>query len=163
MFFLPSVGFVDSCAMLVTHPVTIDILLNALRHFNLSCMLYVCTHAAFLVAFFSFLRISDLVPILWMIFYPQQLFSSAQGCFLHTHWRNFASLQKQNYSVSLALSWDSLPFIPNSFLCPLIALSRYLHSVPAPLFVVSQGARLRAYPRGAFHSVFESLRSFCRS
>ena len=62
MFFLPSVGFVVSCAGLVTYPVTIDILLNALRHFNLSCMLYVCTHAAFLVAFFSFLRISNLVP-----------------------------------------------------------------------------------------------------
>ena len=46
----------------VTHPVTVDILLNVFSHFNLSCLLHVCMHAAFLVALFSFVRISNLVP-----------------------------------------------------------------------------------------------------
>ena len=46
----------------VTHPVTVDILLNVFSHFNLSCLLHVRMHAAFLVALFSFVRISNLVP-----------------------------------------------------------------------------------------------------
>ena len=45
-----------------THPVTVDILLNVFHHFDWSSQLHICMHAAFLVAFFSFLRISNLVP-----------------------------------------------------------------------------------------------------
>ena len=47
--------------MRITHPVTVDILLNVFRHFDWSNPLHLCMHAAFLVAFFSFLRISNLV------------------------------------------------------------------------------------------------------
>ena len=46
----------------VTHPVTVDILLNVFQHFDWSNQLHICMHALFLVAFFSFLRISNLVP-----------------------------------------------------------------------------------------------------
>ena len=46
----------------ITHPVTVDILLNIFHIFDWSNPLHVCMHAAFLVAFFSFLRISNLVP-----------------------------------------------------------------------------------------------------
>ena len=46
----------------ITHPVTIDMLLNCFQFFDRANSLHVCMHAAFLVAFFSFLRISNLVP-----------------------------------------------------------------------------------------------------
>ena len=46
----------------VTHPVTVDILLNIFQHFDFSNQLHICMHALFLVVFFSFLRISNLVP-----------------------------------------------------------------------------------------------------
>ena len=46
----------------VTHPVTVEILLNVFQHFDWSNQLHICMHALFLVAFFSFLRISNLVP-----------------------------------------------------------------------------------------------------
>ena len=49
-----------------------------------------------------------------------------------------------------------LPFIPNSVLCPLISLSRYLRSVPAPLFVVSQGASLRPTLAAHFNQFFKA-------
>ena len=38
----------------VTHPVTVDILLNVFQHFDWSNQLHICMHALFLVAFFSF-------------------------------------------------------------------------------------------------------------
>ena len=46
----------------VTHPVTGDILFNVFQHFDWSNQLHICMYALFLVAFFSFLRISNLVP-----------------------------------------------------------------------------------------------------
>lgn len=49
-----------------------------------------------------------------------------------------------------------LPFVPNSVLCPLIALSRYLRSVPAPLFVLSQGASLRPTLAAHFNRFFKA-------
>lgn len=47
-----------------------------------------------------------------------------------------------------------LPFVPNSVLCPLIALSRYLRSVP--LFVVLQGASLRPALAAHFNRFFKA-------
>ena len=38
----------------VTHPVTVDILLNIFQHFDFSNQLHICMHALFLVAFFFF-------------------------------------------------------------------------------------------------------------
>lgn len=147
-------GFVVSCAVLVTYPVTVDILLNALRHFNLSCTLYVCTHAAFLVAFFSFLRISNLVPhslddllSTAIIFFAARMFPS------HPLAQFYSSKTIQFRKLFLEIP---LPFIPNSVLCPLIALSRYLRSVPAPLFLVSQGASLRPTLAAHFYQFFKA-------
>ena len=45
----------------ITRPVTIDMLISFFHFLNWSRPLHVCMHAAFLVAFFSFLRISNLV------------------------------------------------------------------------------------------------------
>ena len=38
----------------VTHPVTVDILLNIFQHFDFSNQLHICMHALFLGAFFFF-------------------------------------------------------------------------------------------------------------
>ena len=46
----------------VAHPVTVDFLLNIFQHFDWSNQLHICMHALFLVTFFSFLRMSNLVP-----------------------------------------------------------------------------------------------------
>ena len=43
-------------------PITIDILLRVFSLFEFSNPLHICMRALFLVAFFSFLRISNLVP-----------------------------------------------------------------------------------------------------
>lgn len=43
-------------------PITIEILLKLVSHFDFHNHLHVCMRALFLVAFFSFLRISNLVP-----------------------------------------------------------------------------------------------------
>ena len=52
----------DSVRVTHDHPVTFDILLNVFQPFDWSNQLHICMHALFLVAFFSFLRISNLVP-----------------------------------------------------------------------------------------------------
>ena len=45
-----------------TFPITVDILLCIFQSFQPCNVFHACMHAAFLVAFFSFLRISNLVP-----------------------------------------------------------------------------------------------------
>ena len=53
---------VMSDSVRITHPVTIDMLLNCFHFFDWANSLHVCMHAAFSVTFFSFLQISNLVP-----------------------------------------------------------------------------------------------------
>ena len=45
-----------------THPITVDMLFSMFKRFNWSLPLHVCMQEPFLVAFFSFLRISILLP-----------------------------------------------------------------------------------------------------
>ena len=93
-----------------THSVTVDILLNVFRHFNLSCLLHVCMHAAFLVALFSFLHMSNLVPI---IFFSARMFPThppAQFC-------KFTAPKQFNVVSAL------LRFLYHSFLTRFCALS----------------------------------------
>ena len=45
-----------------TSPITVDILLRIFQSFQPRNFFHACMRAAFLVAFFSFLRISNLVP-----------------------------------------------------------------------------------------------------
>ena len=147
--------------MRVTHPATVDILLNGFRYFNLSCPLHVCMHATFLVAFFSFLRISNLVS------YSLDDLSSSSNYFLRGKDVSFTSTGAilQVYSTKTIQFRQrfldiSLPFIPNSVLCPVTALSSYLRTVPAPadspLFVVSQVANLRPILAAHFNRFFKA-------
>ena len=152
MFFFTKRGLrCDMCS------VTIDILLNALRHFNLSCMLYVCTHAAFPVAFFSFLRISNLVPYSfgWSFIHSNYFLRRKDVSFTPTGAILQVYSSKTIHFRQFFLEIP-LPFVPNSVLCPLIALSRYLRSVPAPLFVLSQDASLRPTLAVHFNRFFKA-------
>ena len=56
------------------HPITVSILYNCFRLFT-SCPLHLCMKALFLVAFFSLLRKSNLVPL------TRAQVSSSSGCF----------------------------------------------------------------------------------
>ena len=57
-------------------PITIDILLRVFSFFDFSNPLHICMRALFLVAFFSFLRISNLVP------YTLADVRDPKGCYL---------------------------------------------------------------------------------
>jgi len=56
-------------------PITVEILLKLFRLFDFNNHLYLCMRALFLVAFFSFLRISNLVP------YKLSDIGDPQACF----------------------------------------------------------------------------------
>ena len=146
-----------------TCSVTVDILLNVFRHFNLSCLLHVCMHAAFLVALFSFLHMSNLVP------YSFDDLSYSTNNFLQRKNVSYTPTGAilQVYSTKTIQCCQRsleipLPFIPDAVLCPVTALSCYLHSVPAPtdspllLF-------LGAIPRATFHPKTTLLRTFTQS
>ena len=111
-------------------PITIEILLRLFSQFDFSKHLHVCMRALFLVAFFSFLRISNLVPYeLSDIVDPQachltpsNVTFTSQGALLRiTHTKTIQFRERQ-----LEIP---LPRIPGSPLCPVTALQQYLASV----------------------------------
>ena len=121
-------------------PITVEILLKLFSQFDFNNHLHVCMRALFLVAFFSFLRISNLVPHqLSDIANPQachltpsNVTFTSQGALLRiTHTKTIQFRERQ-----LEIP---LPCIPGSPLCPVTALKQYLASVQlpprSPLFV----------------------------
>ena len=127
-------------------PITIEILLRLFSQFDFSKHLHVCMRALFLVAFFSFLRISNLVPYkLSDIVDPQACHLTpsnvtfiSQGALLRITHTKTIQFRKRQLEIPL-------PRIPGSPLCPVTALQQYLASVQlspsSPLFVCkSQGA-----------------------
>ena len=125
----------------VTHPVTVDILLNIFQHFDFSNQLHICMHALFLFAFFSFLRISNLVPYASANCHAdnayflkrQDVYFTASGAVLRVY--RTKTIQFKQHVLDIPL-----PFIPNSILCPVTVLKKYFCTVPAldssPLFIV---------------------------
>ena len=125
----------------VTPPVTVDILLNIFQHFYFSNQLHICMHALFLVAFFSFLRISNLVPYASADCHAdnayflkhQDVYFTASGAVLRVY--RTKTIQFKQHVLDIPL-----PFIPNSILCPVTVLKKYFCTVPAldssPLFIV---------------------------
>ena len=136
----------------VTHPVTVDILLNIFQHFDWSSQLHICMHALFLhvpvVAFFSFLRISNLVPYAlvdchsdYAYFLRRQDVSFTEsGAALRVYRTKTIQFKQRVLEIPL-------PFIPNSVLCPVTALTNYFCTVPtlasSPLFIVTLGGSFR--------------------
>ena len=115
--------------------ITIEILLKLFSHFDFHNHLHVCTRALFLVAFFSFLQISNLVPcklsevadLQACHLTPSNVTFTSQGASLRiTHTKTIQFRERQ-------------PRIPGSPLCPVTALQQYLASVQlppsSPLFV----------------------------
>lgn len=114
-------------------PITVEILLQLFSKFDFHNHLHVCMRALFLVAFFSFLRISNLVPHkLSDIANPQachltpsNVTFTSQGALLRiTHTKTIQFRERQ-----LEIP---LPCIPGSPLCPVTALKQYLASVQLP-------------------------------
>jgi len=124
-----------------TLPITTDILISVCRSLDSSNILHVCMRAVFLVAFFSFLRISNLVPYRKAdVCLPDQLFLrrrdvtyATTGCFLRVHKTKTLQFREDIFDIPI-------PHISNSILCPVTALRLYCHLVPAapdsPLFVL---------------------------
>ena len=131
-----------------THPVTVDILLNVFHHFDWSSQLHICMHAAFLVAIFSFLRISNLVPCTLAscqadnayFLKREDVSFTASGVVLRVYRTKTIQFKQRAQEIPL-------PFIPNSVLCPVTALQSYFRAVPSqassPLFVVNHFGSLQ--------------------
>ena len=145
----------------VTHPVTVDILLNIFQHFDFSNQLHICMHAVFLFAFFSFLRISNLVPYASANCHAdnayflkrQDVYFTASGAVLRVY--RTKTIQFKQHVLDIPL-----PFIPNSILCPVTALKKYFCTVPAldssPLFIVHHGRSLKPILAAHFNRFFKS-------
>ena len=109
-----------------THPITVDMLFSMFKRFKWSPPLHVCMHAAFLVAFFSFLRISNLLPYSLADLHSLQ---SERAYFLTRNDVRFTSScailpvyrTKTMQFSQRVLREIPLPFIPNSILCPVSA------------------------------------------
>ena len=127
-------------------PITIPILIKLFGLFDFNNHLHLCMRAVFLVAFFSFLRISNLVP------YKLSEIGSSHACYLTLASVNFNArgvllriYKTKTLQFRERVLEIPLPFIPGSPLCPVTALRQYLASVSlpphSPLFVtVSNGA-----------------------
>ena len=145
----------------VTHPVTVDILLNVFQHFDWSNQLHVCMHALFLVAFFSFLRISNLVPYASFDCHSdnayflrrQDVSFTESGAVLRVYRTKTIQFKQRVLGIPL-------PFIPNSVLCPVTALTNYFCTVPSlassPLFIINHGGSFRPLLAAHFNRFFKA-------
>ena len=125
-------------------PMTPSILHGAFDLFNFRIPLHAAMWALFLVAFFTFLRKSNLVPdntrqISSKVITRANLVFTSAGANIHVSATK--TIQCQQRSLILPI-----PAIPGSRLCPILALRRHLAINPgpvsAPLFSVFSGSGL---------------------
>ena len=128
-----------------TFPITIDILLRIFQSFQPRNVFHACMRAAFLVAFFSFLRISNLVPYTLSEVHSSASFFlrcrditfTAAGAYLHVFKTKTIQFKQKILEIPL-------PVIPNSILCLVTALTTYFTLVPAssnsPVFLAPHGS-----------------------
>ena len=145
----------------VTPPVTVDILLNVFHHFDWSNQLHFCMHALFLVAFFSFLRISNLVPYTFAASHSvnayflkrQDVSFTATGAVLRVYRTKTIQFKQRVLEIPL-------PYIPNSVMCPVTALKQYFSTVPnfasSPLFMVNHSGSFKPILAAHFNRFFKS-------
>ena len=113
-----------------TFPIIIDILLRIFQSFQPRNVFHACMRAAFLVAFFSFLRISNLVPYTLTKVHSSASFFlcrrditfTASGAYLHVF---------KTKTIQFKQKILEIPVIPNSILCPVTARTTYFSLVPA--------------------------------
>ena len=123
------------------HAMSVDILLQISRHFDPGNVFHTCMAALFLVAFFSFLRISNLVPrTLGDISHHSPLFLRRSSVKFSARGAVLSVTRTKTLQFNQRILEIPLPPIPGSPLCPVSALSAYLQRVPAepfsPLFGV---------------------------
>ena len=128
-----------------TFPITIDISLRIFQSFQPRNVFHACMRAASLVAFFSFLRISNLVPYTLSEVHSSASFFlrcwditfTAAGAYLHVFKTKTIQFKQKILEIPL-------PVIPNSILCPVTALTTYFTLVPAssnsPVFLAPHGS-----------------------
>ena len=125
-----------------------------------SNQLHICVHTLFLVAFFSFLRISNLVPYALAnghsnnayFLRRQDVSFTAPGAVLRVYRTKTIQFKQRVLEILL-------PFIPNSVLCPVTAL-KYFCTVPtlpsSPLFIVNQDGSFRPLLTAHFNQFFKA-------
>ena len=145
----------------ITHLVTVDILLNVFQHFDWPNQLHICMHALFLVAFFSFLRISNLVPYASVDCHSNNIYFlrhqdvsfTASGAVLRVYRTKTIQFKQRELEIPL-------PFIPSSVLCPVTSLHNYFRMVPtlasSPLFIVNHTGSFRPLLAAHFNRFFKA-------
>ena len=143
------------------HPFTPEILLQVFPFFQLDKPLHAAMWALFLVAFFTFLRKSNLVPdvanrISSKVPLRADLVFDSHGATLHIAASSVPTsrtIQYQQRSLSIPL-----PLIPGSPLCPVTALRHHLRLNPgpptAPLFSVVCSPSQQLSPLTSRHFCF---------
>lgn len=112
------------------HPLTPAILLDIYHVLDMNCPSHAMIWALFLVAFFSFLRKSNLVSSTASTFDCQRDLTrrdikfTTSGCFLHIKWSKTRQHKEGLHIVPL-------PSIPHSPLCPVTAIHHFFSLVPA--------------------------------
>ena len=118
---------------------TVDILLQILPHLDSGNIFHTCMAALFLATFFSFLRISNLVPRTLRDFSnPHPLFLNRSDVRFSPSGAVLSVARTKTLQFNQRLLDIPLPIIPGSRLCPISALRLYLYRAPAehylPLF-----------------------------
>ena len=120
-------------------PITVDILLAMHQQMDMTNIVHIVVWAAFLVAFFGFLRKANVVPPRAQDFNANEHLS--RSSFSKDHKGYIATLfkTKTNQFTERVLQIPFLP-IPGSPLCPVSALNRMFQCVsaptPSPAFVI---------------------------
>ena len=137
------------------HPITVNLLRRMRTVLDLSIPTQAALWCLFLVAFFSFLRKSNLTTPSVRAFNPSKHLTrndikfSRNGAVLRIHWSK--TLQHRE-----GIPLIPLPIIPNSDLCPVTAVHHYFQLVPAdansPFFCVPQGPILQPITFSLFSS-----------
>ena len=113
------------------HPITPAMLLSFRQHLDLTSPHQAGIWALFIVAFFSFLRKSNLVATSSTTFNPAQQLTredikfTDSGIILRIRWSKTRQHKEGLHIIPL-------PSIPHSPLCPVLAIRHYFALVPAP-------------------------------
>ena len=137
------------------HSITVNLLWRMQTVLDLSIPTQAALWCLFLVAFFSFLRKSNLTTPSVRAFNPSKHLTrndikfSRNGAVLRIHWSK--TLQHRE-----GIPLIPLPIIPNSDLCPVTAVHHYFQLVPAdansPFFCIPQGPILQPITLSLFSS-----------
>lgn len=145
-------------------PITVDVLSSIFQTLNLASDDDLVFWAACLVAFFSFLRKSHLLPVSSSSVTPHVLTRSCvtfceDHVQLHVKHSKTIQYEERVHIVPLAR-------IPGSFLCPaqgLLTVFKLAPDIPssAPLFTYRVRGRVRVYTYSAFHKRLRHSLSLC--